>query len=63
MLEADDRAFGTPLDGTRYARDLLPPSVARRRVEGGAPYLWESGMPGYNPDQLDSALTYPLAGT
>lgn len=59
VIEAENRGYGTPLDGTRHARDLLPPSAARRRVEGGAPYLWESGLPGYARDHLDSPLTYP----
>jgi len=47
------------LEGTRFTRDLLPPLVSRLRVEGGAPYLWESGLPTYASDEHDTRLTYP----
>ena len=55
----DGRGYGTPFDDTRFARDLLPPSIAHRRVEGGAPYLWEKGLPSYQPSEGDTELTYP----
>lgn len=58
-VSEDGRAYGTPLDGTRFARDLLPPSVSRLRVEGGAPYLWETGLPPFVRDEHDTRLTYP----
>ena len=42
-------------------RDALPQSFARRRVDGGAPYLLDAGagVPQYAPDQYDTSLTYP----
>ena len=46
--------------GTVYARSRLPVSVARKRVEGGAPYFHDSGRPPYDPDDTDSKLTYPF---
>ena len=55
----DGLPFGTPLDNSRYARDLLPPAQSRTRVEGCAPYLWEQGLPPFEWDSLDSSLTYP----
>ena len=42
-----------------YTRMLLPPSLARLRVEGGAPYLSASGLPQYPPDDHDSARSHP----
>ena len=47
-------------DGTMFARNRLPRSVARLRVEGGAPYFHESGRPQYDPDGNDTDHTYPL---
>jgi hypothetical protein len=32
----------------------------RAHVEGGAPYLWDSGRPTYAADSDDTASTYPL---
>ena len=61
LADDDGRAVGALLEGTRYGRELLPASVARKRVEGGAPYLWETGMPGYAPDRHDTSLTHPYA--
>ena len=42
-------------------RDALPQSFARRRVDGGAPYLLDAsaGVPQYAPDEYDTSLTYP----
>ena len=45
--------------GGAYTRCLLPPSIARLRVEGGAPYLGCTGLPQYPPDQFDSARSHP----
>ena len=59
VLDNDGRDL--PCDG----RKPLPPSVAFQRVEGGAPYMYESthGAPQYPPDERwDSQLTYPLEG-
>jgi hypothetical protein len=59
VLGSDGRDL--PCDG----RKPLPPSVAFQRVEGGAPYMYESthGAPQYPPDERwDSQLTYPLEG-
>ena len=61
LADDDGRAVGALLEGTRYGRELLPASVARKRVEGGAPYLWETGMPSYAPDRHDTSLTHPHA--
>ena len=50
--------------GSQHARFALPTGVSRRRVEGGAPYLYEHdlhGVPHYPYDQLDTAATHPLA--
>ena len=58
-INEDGRAYGMVLEGTRFTRDLLPPLVSRLRVEGGAPYLWESGLPTYASDEHDTRLTYP----
>ena len=58
-INEDGRAYGMALEGTRFTRDLLPPLVSRLRVEGGAPYLWESGLPTYASDEHDTRLTYP----
>lgn len=44
---------------TAYSRHLLPPSLARLRVEGGAPYMGATGLPQYAPDECDSARTHP----
>jgi len=41
-------------------RDVLPQGVARRLVEGGAPYMLDGGEPQYEPDEDDSPATYPL---
>ena len=43
-------------------RAPLPQSVARRRVDGGAPPLNCTGAPSYSPDRFDTRLTHPLAG-
>ena len=58
-VSSEGLALNSLLEGTRYARDLLPVSLARQRIEGGAPYLWETGLPAYAPDEYDSALTHP----
>jgi hypothetical protein len=58
-IAENGRPYNTPFDEYRQSRDLLPPAVARRRVEGGAPYLWESGSPSYSRDESDTLLTYP----
>ena len=42
-------------------RDLLPQELARRLVEGGAPYVLDGGEPQYAPDEHDTPATYPLA--
>ena len=42
-------------------RAPLPQSVARRRVDGGAPYMNCAGAPSYSPDRFDTRLTHPLA--
>ena len=34
----------------------------RQCVEGGAPYLCDSGRPQYSPDEFDTPETYPLDG-
>ena len=59
-FDEEGRIHSTPFDGTRLARDLLPGPVARLRVEGGAPYLWELGQPIYGADEGDTPSTYPL---
>ena len=59
-IDEDGRSYGTAYDSMRLTRDLLPGAIARRRVEGGALYLWESGLPGYRADDHDSPLTYPM---
>ena len=38
---------------------LLPPTLARLRVDGGAPYMDARGMPMYPADCHDSARTHP----
>jgi hypothetical protein len=45
--------------GFHAARDMLPPDLARLRVEGGAPYLHEQGSPPYVVDKWDTSLTHP----
>ena len=45
--------------GSVYSRKLLPWSVARMRVEGGAPYLHAYGTPQYRADSFDSTATHP----
>ena len=44
-------------------RAPLPQSVARRRVDGGAPLprLNCTGAPSYPPDEFDTPLTHPLS--
>jgi hypothetical protein len=56
-------ADACPYDCSRPmdARCPLPLLCGRERVEGGAPYLSESGRPQYEPDEYDTPLTYPLA--
>ena len=49
----------------RAANAIVPAaaqSVARRRVDGGAPPLNCTGAPSYSPDRFDTRLTHPLAG-
>ena len=43
-----------------YARSLLPASLARMHVEGGAPYLDSCGSPQYVSDSSDTADSYPM---
>ena len=45
-------------------RRPLHPSLACRRVEGGAPYLYEMshGVPQYHPEPWDDQSSYPLDG-
>ena len=45
--------------GSAYTRMLLPASVARLQVEGGAPYLGATGLPQYPPDEFDSIRSHP----
>jgi len=62
--EADEVAGtwpGLPIGPRRPdERDPLPQCFARRRVDGGAPYMHESGAPQYPPDERDTAVTYPM---
>jgi hypothetical protein len=62
MSQILDNGRDLPCDG----RKPLPPLIAFKRVEGGAPYMYESthGAPQYPPDEMgwDSQLTYPLEG-
>jgi len=61
MSQILDNGRDLPCDG----RKPLPPLIAFKRVEGGAPYMYESthGAPQYPPDESwDSQLTYPLEG-
>jgi hypothetical protein len=52
--------FENPLQASRHLTDLLlPREIARKRVEGGEPYMHEHGEPQYAPDKDDSELTYP----
>ena len=49
-----------PLQASRRFTDLLlPREIARKHVEGGAPYMHEHGEPQYAPDKDDSEQTYP----
>lgn len=61
---ADSTPYGSPFDDTRLARELLPIELARVRVEGGAPYMYEArqGAPRYARDVWDTEHTYPCAG-
>jgi hypothetical protein len=63
MSQILDNGRDLPCDG----RKPLPPLIAFKRVEGGAPYMYESthGAPQYPPDESgwDSQLTYPLEGS
>ena len=43
-----------------HARMLLPPSLARMNVDGGAPYLDSIGTPHYDSDSNDSSSSYPM---
>jgi hypothetical protein len=57
----EHRSVGSFLAGRRLDdRDLLPQLLARRRVDGGAPYLQARGKPQYPADERDTVLTYPL---
>ena len=50
-------------EGRAYdSRSALVGLTGRQCVEGGAPYLHESGSPAYPPDEFDTPLTYPLDG-
>ena len=40
--------------------DMLPQWLARKCVEGGAPYLGATGTPRYPPNEHDTGLTYPV---
>ena len=54
-IEIDD-----PLQAShRFTDLLLPRGIARKRVEGGAPYMYEHGEPQCAPDKDDSEQTYP----
>ncbi len=47
--------INNPLQASRRFTDLLlPRDIARKRVEGGAPYMHERGKPQYTPDMDDS---------
>jgi hypothetical protein len=43
-----------------YARTLIPSSLARMHVEGGAPYMDSSGRPKYEFDSADTTDSYPM---
>ena len=43
----------------QLTRGRLPFTVARKLVEGGAPYLHERGLPPYATDDYDTHLTHP----
>ena len=43
-------------------REPLPPIISRLRVDGGAPYMDETGLPQYTPDAFDWG-TFPRVGT
>ena len=48
------------LQSSRCFTDLLlPREIARKRVEGGAPYMHEHGKPQYAPDKDNTEQTYP----
>ena len=50
-------------DGRIYNYRLPLASLYDRQcVEGGVPYLHESGKPAYPPNEFDTPLTYPLEG-
>jgi hypothetical protein len=52
--------WGSPFaECPAFARALLPMEIARLRVDGGAPYSDACGLPQYEADKLDTALTYP----
>ena len=62
MSQILDNGRDLPCDG----RKPLPPPIAFKRVEGGAPYMYEPthGTPQYPPNMdWDSQLTYPLEGS
>lgn len=62
LCSADRRGCPEPhplFGGTAYGRSLLPPELARSRVEGGAPYLDARGSPQYGADAWDSSHTHP----
>ena len=48
-----------PYFGYRLEQQRHPFDIARKRVEGGAPYLHEHGVPGYLADKWDTAETHP----
>ena len=49
----------SPFVDCRLGQQLLPLPIARRRVEGGAPYFHSRGLPPWATDSVDSALTHP----
>jgi hypothetical protein len=54
--------FG-PFAGLQLEKQLLPVELARRRVEGGAPYLLDPSnqcKPRYAAEPHDSPQTYPM---
>ena len=49
--------------GSPYCRHLMPPALARLRVDGGAPYMNSTGLPQYPADSYDSARTHPACSS
>ena len=42
----------------RLGQQLWPMPIARRRVEGGAPYFHAGGLPPWAADAIDTAQTH-----